>query len=76
MISQMLPLSTNICEAYKNGKEDEQNFIQNLALFLCIFLKEHAVLIEQKPELQNTLLEVQQNIMSNWFMLAKTHDRF
>jgi hypothetical protein len=29
-----------------------------LALFLCIFLKEHAVLIEQKPELQNTLLEV------------------
>ena len=54
----MLPLSTNICEAYKNGKEDEQNFIQNLALFLCIFLKEHAVLIEQKPELQNTLLEV------------------
>ena len=58
----MLPLSTNICEAYKNSKEDEQNFIQNLALFLCIFLKEHAVLIEQKPELQNTLLEVQQNL--------------
>ena len=55
---QMLPLSTNICEAYKNGKEDEQNFIQNLALFLCIFLKDHGVLIEQKPELQNTLLEV------------------
>ena len=58
----MLPLSTNICEAYKNGKEDEQNFIQNLALFLCIFLKEHAVLIEQKPELQNTLLEVSHSL--------------
>ena len=54
----MLPLSTNIREAYKNGKEDEQNFIQNLALFLCIFLKEHGVLIEQKPELQNSLIEV------------------
>ena len=54
----MLPLSTNIREAYKNGQEDEQNFIQNLALFLCTFLKEHAVLIEQKPELQNNLLEV------------------
>ena len=54
----MLPLSTNIREAYKNGHEDEQNFIQNLALFLCTFLKEHAVLIEQKPELQNNLLEV------------------
>ncbi len=53
-----MPLTTNIREAYKNGKEDEQNFIQNLALFLCTFLKEHGVLIEQKPELQNNLLEV------------------
>lgn len=55
---QMLPLSTNIRDAYKNGKEDEQNFIQNLALFLCTFLKEHGILIEQKQELQNNLLEV------------------
>ena len=70
---QMLPLSTNICEAYKNGKEDEQNFIQNLALFLCIFLKEHAVLIEQKPELQNTLLEVYIIIKSCNFMSANMH---
>lgn len=54
----MLPLSTNIRDAYKNGKEDEQNFIQNLALFLCTFLKEHGLLIEQKQELQNNLLEV------------------
>ena len=54
----MLPLTTNIREAYKNGKEDEQNFIQNLALLLCTFLKEHGLLIEQKPELQNNLLEV------------------
>lgn len=44
----MLPLSTNIREAYKNGQDDEQNFIQNLALFLCTFLKEHAAIIEQK----------------------------
>lgn len=54
----MLPLSTNIRDAYKNGKEDEQNFIQNLALFLCTFLKEHGILIEQKQELLNNLLEV------------------
>eukprot|EP00731_Ephydatia_muelleri_P027685 Em0019g558a len=56
-LKQMLPLSTNIKEAYKNGQDDEQNFIQNLALFLCTFLKEHAAIIEQKPELQNNLLE-------------------
>ncbi|XP_064403448.1 exportin-1-like [Halichondria panicea] len=56
-LKQMLPLSTNIREAYKNGQEDEQNFIQNLALCLCTFLKEHGMLVEQKPELQNYLLE-------------------
>ena len=48
LIAQMLPLSTNIRDAYKNGQDDEQNFIQNLALFLCTFLKEHAAIIEQK----------------------------
>ena len=57
----MLPLSTNIRDAYKNGKEDEQNFIQNLALFLSTFLKEHGGLIEQKQELLNNLLEVRAN---------------
>ncbi len=48
--TQMLPLSTNIREAYKNGQDDEQNFIQNLALFLCTFLRDHAILIEQKVQ--------------------------
>ena len=45
---QILPLSTNIREAYKNGLDDEQCFIQNLALFICTFLREHGLLIEQK----------------------------
>lgn len=56
--SQMLPLSTNIKEAYKHGRDDEQNFIQNLSLFLCTFLKEHGQLIEKRTELSETLLEV------------------
>lgn len=56
-LKQMLPLTTNIRDAYKNGQEDEQNFIQNLAMFLCTFLKEHAMLIEPKPDMQNNLLE-------------------
>jgi len=33
-LKQMLPLNTNIRLAYSNGKDDEQNFIQNLSLFL------------------------------------------
>ena len=54
---QMLSLSTNIKEAYKHGRDDEQNFIQNLSLFLCTFLKEHGNLVEKKTELHETLLE-------------------
>lgn len=54
----MLPLNTNIRLAYANGKDDEQNFIQNLSLFLCTFLKEHGQLIEKRPNLRETLMEV------------------
>uniref|UniRef100_A0A674D967 Exportin-1 n=1 Tax=Salmo trutta TaxID=8032 RepID=A0A674D967_SALTR len=53
----MLPLNTNIRLAYSNGKDDEQNFIQNLSLFLCTFLKEHGQLIEKRPNLRETLVE-------------------
>lgn len=56
----MLPLNTNIKEAYAQGKDQEQNFIQNLAMFLCTFLKEHGSLIE-KPELSDMLLKVREN---------------
>lgn len=55
---QMLPLNTNIRLAYANGKDDEQNFIQNLSLFLCTFLKEHGQLIEKRLNLRETLMEV------------------
>lgn len=54
----MLPLETNIKEAYQGGTDDEQNFIQNLSLFLCTFLKEHAQLVEKKAELNTLLMEV------------------
>ena len=53
----LLPLSTNIREAYHSGRNDEQHFIQNLALFFSSFLREHGELLESKPELHNTLLE-------------------
>ncbi|CAB1344849.1 unnamed protein product [Coregonus sp. 'balchen'] len=56
-LKQMLPLNTNIRLAYSNGKDDEQNFIQNLSLFLCTFLKEHGQLIEKRPNLRETLME-------------------
>lgn len=60
----MLPLNTNIRLAYANGKDDEQNFIQNLSLFLCTFLKEHGQLIEKRLNLRETLMEVRENTVS------------
>uniref|UniRef100_A0A8D8U493 Exportin-1 n=1 Tax=Cacopsylla melanoneura TaxID=428564 RepID=A0A8D8U493_9HEMI len=47
-LQMMLPMGTNIKQAYATGKDTEQNFIQNLAMFLCTFLKEHGSLIEKK----------------------------
>ena len=35
----MLPVDTNIREAYSNGHDSEQQFIQDLALFFCAYLK-------------------------------------
>jgi exportin-1 len=54
----MLPLQTDIKSAYACGQDQEQNFIQNLALFLCTFLKEHGNLAEtggQVEVLRNAL---------------------
>lgn len=51
----MLPLTTNIRDAYAAGRDQEQIFIQNLALFLCTYLKEHCQLIEARG-LTDTLM--------------------
>lgn len=55
-LDTMLPLNTDIKLAYSNGGDQEQNFIQNLALFLCAFLKEHSNIAESSvPILRNAL---------------------
>jgi len=56
----MLPLNTNIPEAYACGQDQEQNFIQNLAMFLCTYLKEHSTLVE-KDQLHEVLMKVKKN---------------
>lgn len=55
-LEQMLPPRTNIKDAYANGQDDEQKFIQNLSLFLCTFLKEHGNTVEKRADLNETLL--------------------
>ena len=53
----LLPTDTNIKEAYANGADAEQQFIQDLALFFCAFLKEHGTLVEKGGEMNETLLK-------------------
>uniref|UniRef100_H2YXR4 Exportin-1 n=1 Tax=Ciona savignyi TaxID=51511 RepID=H2YXR4_CIOSA len=53
---QMLPPNVNMKAAYASGSDTEQNFIQNLALFLCTFLKEHGQLVE-KEDLRPNLVD-------------------
>lgn len=47
-LEQMLPLDTNIRLAYASGQDAEQRFIQNLAVFLSTFLRQHGFLVEKK----------------------------
>lgn len=54
-LEQMLPPATIIKDAYANGQDDEQKFIQNLSLFLCTYLKEHGALIEKRADLLEVL---------------------
>lgn len=55
-LESMLPLTTDIRAGYAIGGDQEQNFIQNLAMFLCTFLKEHGSLAESNiPTLKNAL---------------------
>ncbi|XP_065173281.1 exportin-1 [Atheta coriaria] len=44
----MLPLTTDIRSSYACGQDQEQNFIQNLALFLCTYLKVHSCTAEEQ----------------------------
>ena len=56
-VAQILPLETDIKSAYTKGSDDEQKFIQNLALFLATYLKEHGQLIEKAADLRTQLMD-------------------
>ncbi|CAF1553899.1 unnamed protein product, partial [Rotaria sordida] len=44
-LKTIMPLTIDLKSVYRTAKDDDQKFIQNLALFLAIFLKEHGLLI-------------------------------
>ncbi|CAF1151407.1 unnamed protein product [Adineta steineri] len=62
-LKTIMPLTIDLKSVYRTAKDDDQKFIQNLALFLAIFLKEHGLLIERTPDLKETLLEALQYLV-------------
>ena len=52
---KILPLEINLKEAYRSGSTEEQNFIQNLSLFITSFLREHGNLIDKNIRFKELL---------------------
>ncbi|RAL42035.1 hypothetical protein DM860_017761 [Cuscuta australis] len=55
-LQTILPPNTNIPEAYAQGSNEDQAFIQNLALFFTSFFKSHIRVLESSQENINVLL--------------------
>ncbi|RKP08205.1 Crm1-F1 [Thamnocephalis sphaerospora] len=51
-VNELIPASTNIAEAYEDADEDNQAFIQNLAMFLTTVLGRHLTMLEEQPNKQ------------------------
>ncbi|KAJ3042300.1 Karyopherin transporter [Rhizophlyctis rosea] len=49
----MISLSSNIPESYENARDEEQQFIQNMGLFLTSFLGAHLKIVEELVAGQN-----------------------
>jgi exportin-1 len=54
-VNRMVPPSTNIAQAYANSNDSGQEFILNLAIFLCNFLQAHVRIVETEAT-QDVLL--------------------
>ncbi|CAF1524233.1 unnamed protein product [Adineta ricciae] len=62
-LKTVLPLTIDLKTVYRAAKDEDQNFIQNLALFLSSFLKEHGLLIERSNVYKQTLIEALQYLV-------------
>ncbi|KAG1655478.1 hypothetical protein FOA52_008673 [Chlamydomonas sp. UWO 241] len=55
-LQAVVPPTVNIPDAYDTGTDEQQKFVQNLALFFTGFFKGHLQLFEATPESQSALL--------------------
>jgi exportin-1 len=56
-LATILPVSTDIEKAYENGDNDDQDFVEDLAMFLVSILGYHRDSIERNPDNHTLLLE-------------------
>lgn len=52
----LLISTLDIAEGYHNGTQDDQDFVQYLALFFTTFFKNHLSLLESKEECKEAIL--------------------
>jgi exportin-1 len=56
-VMNFMPLDrANPSYTYVHGSQEEQNFVQNLTLFICGFLREHLNVIEKNYTLDKTII--------------------
>lgn len=55
-IYTIIPLQTNLKESYKVALSNDQSFLQDLAMFLCTFLSNHLLILEQNDSNLQLLL--------------------
>ncbi|KAG0048244.1 Karyopherin transporter [Gryganskiella cystojenkinii] len=61
-VAKTIPIGGNIAQMYENAGDDEQQYIQNLALFLTGFLGVHLKLVEN-PQNREVLLVAHQYLL-------------
>ncbi|KAG0255895.1 Karyopherin transporter [Mortierella polycephala] len=61
-IANTVPIGANIADLYENANDDEQQYIQNVALFLTGFLSVHLKLVEN-PQNKEVLLVAHQYLL-------------
>ena len=57
-LNNIIPMSPSLdlARAYENGTDEEQEFVQNIALFFTSFFSEHLKLVESQPNKQSLLM--------------------
>jgi exportin-1 len=56
-LAALMPPGTNIPEAYSRGSDEDQAFVQNLAIFLTAFFRAHLSVLETSEELRAALVQ-------------------